>query len=33
MGVTMRELSIATTRASMLYDIKNDIIVDAKFEP
>jgi hypothetical protein len=32
-GATGHELSAATARASLLYDIENDIIVDAKLEP
>jgi hypothetical protein len=32
-GATGHELSAATARASVLYDIENDIIVDAKLEP
>jgi hypothetical protein len=32
-GATGHELSAATARASLLYDIENDIIVDAKIEP
>jgi hypothetical protein len=32
-GATGHERSAATARASLLYDIENDIIVDAKIEP
>jgi hypothetical protein len=32
-GATGHALSAATARASLLYDIENDIIVDAKLEP
>jgi hypothetical protein len=32
-GATGHELSAATARASLLYDVENDIIVDAKLEP
>jgi hypothetical protein len=32
-GAVGHELSAATARASLLYDIQNDIIVDAKIEP
>jgi hypothetical protein len=32
-GATGHELSAATARTSLLYDVENDIIVDAKIEP
>jgi hypothetical protein len=32
-GAYSKELSAATVRASLLYDIENDIIADAKIEP
>ena len=32
-GAVGKELSAATARASLLYDIENDIITDAKIEP
>jgi hypothetical protein len=32
-GAVGKELSAATARASLLYDIENDIIADAKIEP